>query len=630
MSLRPLDARPGTQSTTTRGLVMIGGFPVPDFLLASDPETGLRPFGWTPGSGDDQARARSLLEDTEQLRASYPGLPLGYLVGGPAARPAMHAAAVLRWQLDALVVVSALDGRPASAWSAVAAPTLLLVTEASRGALRAGRRLGRALGGDVELRELRRSAASPRESAVATMASWWLRRHMLDEVRTAAHAEELLDRISRRPRRGVASRLAPAALLAAASFVSAPAGQALTSAPSGFVAPAAPECSTVFTEAALTITCKSGDDTIVLSRSAAGDILLGGAKVTGSPTVDNTDTINVAPDGGADRLVIDLSGGEFEPGLTPEGEGESEIEFLFTASQGEDTVEVQAPLAIEKIEIALTVKGSTVNINLTGDADTDVVAKNSEAFVYKGGSGSDQVDAVVESINTKYTMALDGAGGADVLASKWYVPDMDSDQSGMVIEGGTGNDVLAMESTSQGEATIDWLFDGGPGNDVITIENNQLLEGTLKFVIKGNNGADTMSGGVEDDVFDGGLGSDTLTSTRDTNWTVKFEEIGTHALVSKSETDELISVEKLKLIGGPSANVFDAQEFTGTVRLTGAGGGDTLTGGPNADFLFGGNAGDNLFGMAGPDNLDGGAGTDKGDGGEGDDVCVNVESAKSC
>src|SRR5262245_33748270 len=75
-----------------------------------------------------------------------------------------------------------------------------------------------------------------------------------------------------------------------------------------------------------------------------------GATQCGTATVNNTDGISVDGNGAGGLLVLDLSGGPFAPGESPEGTGTSEIEIdattdtnvldaiVFVGSDGDDGI----------------------------------------------------------------------------------------------------------------------------------------------------------------------------------------------------------------------------------------------------------------------------------------------------
>jgi Ca2+-binding RTX toxin-like protein len=169
-----------------------------------------------------------------------------------------------------------------------------------------------------------------------------------------------------------------------------------------------------------------------------------------------------------------------------------------------------------------------------------------------------------------------------------------------VVDAGAGDDTVFGGSG-------DDRLDGGPGND--TLRGNGGADALL-----GGDGDDTLTGNAGNDALDGGAGTDQVTESDNVNFKL------TNAGLTGLGADTLLSVEKAFLAGGSGANVLDAAAFSGTVRLSGGSGDDTLVGGAGADELDGGGGNDTLFGNDGDDELEGDDGTDQLFGGNGNDV----------
>ena len=126
-----------------------------------------------------------------------------------------------------------------------------------------------------------------------------------------------------------------------------------------------------------------------------------------------------------------------------------------------------------------------------------------------------------------------------------------------------------------------------------------------------------MTGGPGNDTLDGGSGQDQLVEQGDVNFTL------TNTVLTGLGTDVLSGFEHARLIGGDSANVFDATAFTisgARITLMGGGGDDDLRAANGNDRLFGGDGNDTLRGNGGNDRLDGGNGNDGLAGAAGNDV----------
>ena len=75
-------------------------------------------------------------------------------------------------------------------------------------------------------------------------------------------------------------------------------------------------------------------------KVSGGAIVFGGSPC-GAATTSNTDTISVSGNAGTvETLDIDMSGGAFAPGATPEATGTSDIELVTTLGDASDLVVV--------------------------------------------------------------------------------------------------------------------------------------------------------------------------------------------------------------------------------------------------------------------------------------------------
>ena len=134
------------------------------------------------------------------------------------------------------------------------------------------------------------------------------------------------------------------------------------------------------------VSCGFAAGTATVSMSAAGDsasiavgtganagrIMVGVTACT-TATTANTDTIVVNGTTGAENVTIDLSGGQFAPGVSVEGSGLSEIEFVvdlstgvldrvtFTGSAGDDSIVLalrREPHGDDDVDVTLTASSS--------------------------------------------------------------------------------------------------------------------------------------------------------------------------------------------------------------------------------------------------------------------------------
>jgi Ca2+-binding RTX toxin-like protein len=204
------------------------------------------------------------------------------------------------------------------------------------------------------------------------------------------------------------------------------------------------------------------------------------------------------------------------------------------------------------------------------------------------------------------------------------------------IDGGPGADLLTGPRNGIGAATLD----GGDGNDDLRSEESAdtLLGGAGDDKLSGGTGADALHGGdgndeLRDDdggspsadVLDGGPGLDKLDSYRDADpVTSPPVDILLDGLANDGrdgEGDNIVAVERFDVgavrtfAGDDADNEFVAPEKGSPVRLSGAGGNDSLTatdahgdvvdGGPGDDTLTGGFGNDTLIGGPGHDQIAG-------------------------
>src|SRR5499426_3630652 len=255
------------------------------------------------------------------------------------------------------------------------------------------------------------------------------------------------------------------------------------------------------------------DDTIVMSRDVAGQILVNGGNVSitgGTPTVANTAMIQVFGQGGNDTITLDESNGALPAAQLFGGAGND----VLTGGSGADLL-----------------FGGAGNDTLLGKGGNDFLFGGAGNDVLTGGDGDDQVF---------------GEGGNDRMI---WNPGDDSD----LMEGGDGNDTAEVNGGNGAETftitangsrvrfdrvtpapfTIDIgtteelvvNANGGAGNDTITggDGNDRLLGGDGNDIVTGGRGNDTALLGAGDDTFvwNPGDGSDVVDG-QDGNDTMLF------------------------------------------------------------------------------------------------------------
>jgi Ca2+-binding RTX toxin-like protein len=226
---------------------------------------------------------------------------------------------------------------------------------------------------------------------------------------------------------------------------------------------------------------------------------------------------------------------------------------------------------------AYTLQEDVENLSFTG-AGNFVGTGNALDNALIGGAGND---------------LLDGGAGADRMTggsgSDRYVVDNSGD---VVVEAGTGTDVVL--------TTL---------NAYTMTANVEQLEfvGSGSFAGTGNTTANTIIGGIANDVLDGGLGVDRLEGGQGND--TYYVNVATDVVVENfnAGTDTVFATSNYTL--GNNVENLSYAGATGAT-LTGNGLANVLTGGAGVDTLRGLDGNDRLAGGAGNDVLTGGTGTD--------------------
>ena len=259
------------------------------------------------------------------------------------------------------------------------------------------------------------------------------------------------------------------------------------------------------------------------SRDAAGRILINGGAVTvlgGTPTVANTDLIQLFGQAGNDTITVDETNGPMPAAFLFGGDGNdiltggSANDLLFGQS-GNDTL-----LGKNGNDQLF---GGDGNDTLTGGAGDDQVfgQAGNDRMIWNPGDGTD----LFEGGDGTDTAEVNGGNGAEVftLTPNGTRVRFDRTTPGpfSLDIGTTENFVLNMNggddtfTAGNGLATlINVTVDGGTGNDTITggDGNDTLLGGDGNDLINGGRGSDTARLGAGDDTFvwNPGDGSDVV------------------------------------------------------------------------------------------------------------------------
>jgi Ca2+-binding RTX toxin-like protein len=345
----------------------------------------------------------------------------------------------------------------------------------------------------------------------------------------------------------------------------------------------APTISAMFAGGILTVSGDNQDNTLIVSRDVAGNILVNGGALPvsgGTPTVSNTSLIRIFGLGGNDVLTVDDSNGPMPPANLVGGEGDD----ILTGSAADDVLD-----------------GGPGNDTLMGRGGNDILLGGPGNDILIGGPGDDQIF---------------GGEGDDTII---WNPGDGSD----VVEGEDGQDTLVFNGANINE-TVDLSANGQRLRFFRNVANITMdCNGIERVVFRALGGTDQVT--VND-----------LTGTQVTNVVVDLSSaLGggdgqpDTVIVNGTETNDLITVTgstnevnvtglraSVKIIGGePGLDrlVINGLDGDDTVDASGVQAGAlelTLNGGPGNDTLIGGDGNDLLIGGQGNDVMFGGPGDD--------------------
>src|SRR3954449_563972 len=311
-----------------------------------------------------------------------------------------------------------------------------------------------------------------------------------------------------KPGRRTTRKLLAGAVLAACAFTgaSASANAAVTA---------------VFSSPTLTVTGDSLANSIVLSRDAAGKLLINGGAVSvigGTPTVANVTRIRAYGLGGADAITINEASGALPAAHLSGGSGNDVLiggsgdDQLFGAA-GNDTLLGKGGLDM--------LFGGTESDTLTGgdaddqafgqggddrliwnpgdDTDLNEGAGGTDTIEVNGGNGTETFTATANGTRVRFDRVTPAPFSVDIGTAEK-----------LVLNANGGDDRFS--ATGNLASLIAITADGGTGNDTLLGGNGAdvLLGGDGNDFVDGNQGNDTAFLGAGDDTFqwDPGDGSD--------------------------------------------------------------------------------------------------------------------------
>ena len=205
-----------------------------------------------------------------------------------------------------------------------------------------------------------------------------------------------------------------------------------------------------------------------------------------TPTVRNTDTLRIVLVD-ASFVDLDLNGGAFAPGATPEAEGASEIEIELQVELG--TADVYGTSGDDEWHWGPAGANPALNLNpgVAGDRDVDVrITGNQDAYGSLVANGGDGDDTIIGAPNARVR--------------------------GLPIAFGDAGDDLLNTPSIAGEREFGAELHGGAGDDTISGggHDDELSGDAGNDRIDGRAGADTISAGRGRDRISGGAGGDTV------------------------------------------------------------------------------------------------------------------------
>lgn len=307
-----------------------------------------------------------------------------------------------------------------------------------------------------------------------------------------------------------------------------------------------------------------------------------------------------------------------------------------------------------------TLNGGVGDDLLVGDAgaDTFIGGGGFDTVSYASSSGLDSAIGVGLRIDLVNTSAVVGEGRGTGAASGDVISvDIDriigtalsdiflvnANTASLTLDGGSGENVIdtvSFELLDDGvSATLRTADDSGRldpsgtaiGHNYVSIEN--LTGSNGADMLEGNAAANTLAGGLGDDVLlatlgaddtlDGGVGTD-IASYRNFSANI-IGNLATGAVAVGAKTDTLIGIENLE--GGLGDDTLTGSSASDT--LSGLGGDDTLDGADGDDVLDGGEGNNTLNGGAGNDIFVGGKGRNTFNGDGGDENTVSYATVTS-
>ena len=351
------------------------------------------------------------------------------------------------------------------------------------------------------------------------------------------------------------------------------------------------------------------------------------ALTAGIADADGLGTFSYQWQQGVGTSFTDINGATastFTPGVA---QGNLQIRVIVRYTDGFGALETLTSAATAAVAVisGVVLQGNNLANTLTGGAGNDVLLGLGGNDTLNGLAGADQL------FGGTGNDILNGGDDNDVLNGEDGNDTLNGGLGADVMNGGAGNDTFVVDNV--GDLVNEAL---GGGTDLVQtgFTNYQLganvenltYTGASNFTGTGNALANTITGGVGNDLLDGGAGADRMVGGAGNDTYIVDAAADVVVEVAGGGTDTVQTSLASYTLGGNVENL----TYTGVGNFAGSGNGlnnvitagvgnDTLNGGGGNDILNGNSGNDTLNGDAGNDQLFGGLGTDTLNGGNGDD-----------
>ena len=312
----------------------------------------------------------------------------------------------------------------------------------------------------------------------------------------------------------------------------------------------------LYSNGILNIYGDSLDNTIEVSRNAAGTLLVNGGAVPvrgATPTVANTSLIQAFGAGGNDVITLNEANGALPKAYLFGGAGDdiltggSGADRLF-GQEGNDTLNGKGGIdALFGGSGNDVLTGGDANDQMYGEAGDDRLVWNpgDDTDLFEGGSGFDTAE--INGGNGAETFALT-ANGTRVRFDRIDPAPFSIDAGEMervVVNMNGGDD--AFSATGNLAALVQVQVDGGAGNDTILGSNGAdlLIGGDGNDFVDGQQGTDIAQLGSGDDLFqwDPGDGSDVVEGGADTD-TLRFNGSNGNEMIALAADGEHVRLTR--------------------------------------------------------------------------------------